>query len=132
MSARSALAMIGQYSADDSLVADYHLPQVNGVPGGIRKLMSAILLDGVEAYVNAKLSPIRDKEEYEEACHWVEESDPAYIFSFASVCEGIGIDAHYLKLGLDRYIDSRKAAGKSGGKAAWKKIRRQRTPRQDA
>ena len=82
MSARSAVAMFGQYSADDSLVCDNHLPRFNGVKGGIRKLMSALLLDGIESYVNARLSPITDREEYDEICYWVETDDPSYVFSF--------------------------------------------------
>ena len=69
--------------------------------GPERALMSALLFDGVMNY----LSFVRRKgkgggKRYREAFNWVHCKQSDYVFSFEGVCEGLGINAQSLRLGL--------------------------------
>ena len=102
-----------------------------GVSGGERKLMAAILSDGIESYIQQATAPghIKRKSQGESAIDWVNTRDPGgYVFSFDSVCECLGIDPEYLRLGLARYVDAIYAERQSGKpmRSVWKKIRRPR------
>lgn len=107
-----------------------------GVVGAERKLMAALLSDGVEAYLSTVTTGGPETEQTREARNWVEISEPDYLFSFDSVCTCLGIDPQYLRLGLRRYStvvlqgglgqgDSADPKGGSGLRA-WKRIRRPR------
>ena len=96
---------------------------------GVHKLMAALLLDGIEAYIHEKLNPSKNRKTHDEICSWIESSEPGYVFSFENVCETLGIDPAYLQLGIQRFIQAKQADGTKG--AAWKKIRRERTPKQE-
>jgi len=65
--------------------------------GPERELMSALLFDGVQAYMSAKNS---HEDRYKEAVSWVHAKCKEYIFSFENVCEGLGVDPEYLRFGL--------------------------------
>ena len=102
---------------------------VAGVGGGERKLMAALLSDGIEAYIAQAMTPqaLRANKDFD-AIEWVETKDERYVFGFDPVCGCLGIDPDYLRIGLQRYI--RKAqemrANGEGSKTVWKKIRRPR------
>lgn len=109
-------------------------PDERGLSGGERRLMAAILSDGIEAYIAQSTShaaivrPLNAKIRGD-AEEWVETVDESYVFSFDNVCESLGIDPHYLRLGLSRYVqtvEARRARGEASQGAAWKKIRRPR------
>lgn len=94
-----------------------------GLKGGERRLMAALLSDGIEAYILRCTS--RKSSNKADAQEWVESKDPDYIFSFDNVCECLGIDAEYLRLGLQKYVTAAMAQGDASAKV-WKKIRRPR------
>ena len=63
--------------------------------------MSALLFDGVQAYISfcgAKSGLTRSR--YQEAFNWVNGTENDYVFSFENVCDAVGIDPEYLRLGL--------------------------------
>lgn len=69
--------------------------------GPERDLLSALLFDGVQSYLNyANSSASEARSRYREACAWIYKKGDEYIFSFDSVCEGLGIDPDYLRSGL--------------------------------
>lgn len=80
----------------------------NGVASGPeRSLLSALLFDGVQAYLSYALNDAQIlKEKYKEAYHWVNNDDSEYVFSFISVCENLGINPESLRLGLINYVNS--------------------------
>jgi hypothetical protein len=69
--------------------------------GPERALLAALLFDGVQAYMNyACASSDAARVRYQEAFNWVSREGDEYVFSFENVCEALGIDAQYLRLGL--------------------------------
>ena len=70
--------------------------------GPERALMSALLFDGVQAYMCYVMSEgnTRKSTRYREAFLWVNTKGKEYVFSFDSVCEGLGIDPEFLRIGL--------------------------------
>lgn len=102
----------------------------SGLEGGERKLMAALLSDGVEAYINqSMLVADNARVKNTDALEWIETEDYSYVFSFDNVCQCLGINPEYLRLGLDRYvraINERRENGEITRKSAWKKIRRPR------
>lgn len=69
--------------------------------GPVRSLMSALLFDGVQAYMMYETSSgATGRQRYREAFNWVHNKGKEYIFSFDSVCEALGIDADFLRYGL--------------------------------
>lgn len=108
---------------------------------GERRLMAAILVDGVEAYLRYHLEgAIVDPEvSAEEIVSWVEDDSADYVFGFDTVCNALGINPRYLRTGLHRFVkavnqrraDAANHDTASGGPAprvfsGWKKIRRPR------
>lgn len=75
--------------------------------GSMRLLMQALLFDAVQAYLMyANLGGRPGRAKYQEAVSWVEERGNDYVFSFDSVCEGLGIDPEYLRYGLANALNS--------------------------
>lgn len=76
--------------------------------GPERGLMSALLFDGIQAYMSyACASDPATQERYREAHAWVTRREKEYVFSFDSVCESLGLDADYVRLGLINAANSR-------------------------
>jgi len=69
--------------------------------GPERALMSALLFDGVQAYMSyaCSRSP-ENRSRHEEAFNWVNRRDREYVFSFENVCESLGLEPEYVRLGL--------------------------------
>ena len=117
------------FQPDVMLPSQYQGEAEQGFSGGERKLMAAVLSDGVEAYISKCLSVhVSKNKNNTEAMDWVETPDASYPFSFDTVCYSLGIDANYLRLGLARYVqlirDKQQNGTQIGG--YWKKIRRPR------
>ncbi len=96
--------------------------------GGERRLMAALLSDGIESFITQSIAVSSGKSKKTDALEWVETKDYSYVFSFDLVCESLGLDPDYLRLGLSRYIASVNEQRKAGNtpKTIWKKIRRPR------
>ncbi len=123
------------FEPDVLLPSQFQVADEDGVSGGERKLMAALLSDGIEAYIAQSVSSLAEASSEQDTSsvrndvsEWIETKDEDYVFSFDNVCECLGIDADYLRLGLTRYVSTVKEQRKlgSGPKRAWKKIRRPR------
>ncbi len=98
-----------------------------GLRGGERRLMAAVLADGVEAYVSYWLDHHKHlAEDSSDVVDWVEIKDSSYVFSFDVVCESLGIDPDYLRLGLKRFVETVRSSENNERSSAWQKIRRPR------
>lgn len=110
----------------DVILPDHFLASEEGSSkDGERRLMAALLSDGIEAYINqTSASSVESRRSISKfnAAEWIECSDESYVFSFDSVCRSLGINPHYLRLGLARYLKS----SKTQESPTWKKIRRPR------
>ncbi len=117
------------FEPDIMLPEQFNSPDQIGIDGGERKLMAAILSDGVEAFLEQVHNHISGNSTRLDAIDWVEDKDSAYVFSFDNVCSALGINPEYLRLGLFRYVASLKAAKIKNelDKLTWKKIRRPRS-----
>lgn len=81
--------------------------------GPERTLMAAILFDGVQAYLSYVCAKGREaRSRYREAFNWVHSKDSQYVFSFESVCEGLGINPQFLRVGLSNASASQLAERK--------------------
>ena len=121
----------GLFEPDIILPSHFLSNKGRGLSGGERRLMAAILSDGIESYVAQNTSesqPARRRKNHIDASEWVETRDFSYVFSFDNVCECLGINPEYLRLGLARYVASVHLAQRNGQvpKRVWKKIRRPR------
>lgn len=129
------------FEPDVMLPSQFHDTDDTGLLGGERRLMAAILSDGIEAYLNDKSRAVRElsqtkaatnvialKSVRSESIDWVETVDESYVFSFDNVCRALGIEPQYLRLGLARYVAAlhTKSVNPSGSVVVWKKIRRPR------
>lgn len=120
---------LGGIFEPDVIIPEEFIGTGKELRGGERRLMAAILSDGIESYIAhvATARPGRD-EQVNDAWEWVHTKDYSYVFSFDNVCECLGIDPDYLRLGLVRYINAireKRAQGDNPNKV-WKKIRRPR------
>lgn len=69
--------------------------------GPERALLAALLFDGVQSCVSYFIArSAQERGRFREAYNWVMTSDNDYAFSFICVCEALGINAEYLRLGL--------------------------------
>ena len=92
-----------------TLIVDEILDSERGYARGPeRALMSALLFDGIQSYMNyACTVNERTKNKYREAYNWVHsDNSPEYIFSFNNVCEALGVDPEYLKFGMANACNS--------------------------
>ena len=109
----------------DIILPSHFLPKESGTSrDGERRLMAAILSDGIEAYIlqssSNSVSSRRSKNKFD-AAEWIENNDDSYVFSFDCVCKSLGINPSYLRYGLKRYLRAVREE-----KSVWKKIRRPR------
>ena len=125
-------AVSGLFEPDVILPSQFFEGDKRGLRGGERKLMAALLADGIEEYIQvcARLSNLVTPADVRrsDALEWVHTKDPEYIFSFDNVCDCLGIDADFLRYGLARYIRALREKYQSGEGTVveWKKIRRPR------
>jgi hypothetical protein len=100
-----------------TFLADYFNSNEGFARGPERALMSALLFDGIQSFMNfvcAETEATRTR--YKEAYNWVAEEEDDYIFSFANVCQGLGVDPNFFRKGLMEACNS--------DDYEWKKARR--------
>ena len=111
------------------LPSQFNVAEDAGIQGGERKLMAALLSDGIEAYIHRVTSPTFGRRpDADDVVEWVHTKDESYVFGFDSVCNCLGINPDYLRFGLARYVKSVRDLNGSGISRCnpWKKIRRPR------
>jgi len=68
---------------------------------GEKELMMAVLQDAVECFQTYVLATRpREKRLFQEAEEWILEKDSAYLFSFESICQTLGLHPDYIRQGL--------------------------------
>lgn len=99
-------ALVGRHTTFVNEIVDQNLGYAQGP---VRSLMAAILFDGIQAYMNFvyETSNGREPKRYREAYKWVHDQKNGYIFSFDNVCEGLGIEPDWLRLGLANATQSK-------------------------
>lgn len=100
---QQANTSVGTYIVDEILDR-----QLGYAEGPLRGLMAAILFDGIQAYMNYsyEVRNGRDGRKFREAHAWVHNGKNGYVFSFDNVCEGLGIEPEWLRLGLANAVQS--------------------------
>ncbi len=92
---------ISGFTANSTVSSEVLVGNGGYAKGPVRSLMSALLFDGVQAclhYVMHDSKAERDKSQ--EAYQWVMRKGNEYIFSFDNVCEALGLDPEYVRLGV--------------------------------
>jgi hypothetical protein len=109
----------GRSSSEEFEVDGYgFIEEIIEISGGYatgpeRDLLTAMLFDCIQTFLSlesAEGSEARVK--YRDALAWITRSDDYYIFSFNNVCDALGIDAEYLRIGLLNVRNSRLLRGK--------------------
>jgi len=68
---------------------------------GEQRLMLAVLEDAIHVYCKESAIPgRRNSWLFREAEEWIESGDHSRVFSFACICEVLGLDAEYIRRGL--------------------------------
>lgn len=84
-----------------SVVSEFLDGTTGYASGPERALLSALLFDGVQSCISYFIATTPDqRSQFREAYNWVMENDSDYAFSFVCVCEALGINPEYLRLGL--------------------------------
>jgi hypothetical protein len=86
--------------------------QYFGRPAGVhqpeRRLMLAVLQDAVATYLKYRDADAHgERQAFHEVNDWLHSDDTKWPFAFIRVCEGLGLDATYLRAGLARIALSR-------------------------
>jgi hypothetical protein len=77
-----------------------------------KRLMLAILEDGIYCYFDNLHAVGKKKRLFEDAEAWIVASDDDWVFSFESVCDALGLNPEYVRQGLLRW---REKSGKPRG-----------------
>jgi hypothetical protein len=87
---------------------------------GERKLMAAVLQDGIETFQkNASARDPIGRELFDEARAWILARHDPSLFSFTTVCDVLELDANALRAGLLRWL-ARTSATKSAAPPAYR------------
>lgn len=102
MSIADNFEAIGFENGFASSVLNEFLDNAEGYAHGPeRALLSALLFDGVQACISYFIAATpNERDNFKEAHSWVMDNDTDYAFSFICVCEALGINPEYLRLGL--------------------------------
>ena len=74
------------------------------LPGPERKLMLAVLEDGISCFQRfASARSRRGKAQFLEAERWLMEKHSGGLYAFDNICEVLGLDAGYIRAGLSRW-----------------------------
>jgi hypothetical protein len=69
--------------------------------GPERALLSALLFDGLQSFIAYALAvTAKERNKHAEAFNWVMKTSQDYTFSFENVCEALGIQPDWLRVGL--------------------------------
>lgn len=100
-----------------TFLADTFDSQRGFARGPERALMSALLFDGVQSFMNYVCAESEfQRQRYLEAYNWVVREGDDYIFSFGNVCHALGLDPEFFRNGL--------LEAHSSDDYEWKKARR--------
>jgi len=84
-----------------SVVSELIDPKAGYADGPERALLGALLFDGVQSFVSYMLANTEaERSKFREAYSWVMNRTSDYSFAFEPVCEALGINPEYLRLGL--------------------------------
>ena len=96
--------------------------RANGIGGPERSLMQAMLQDAVLCLMR-QAAPMNERPQlYAEARAWVESRSRAWVFSFESVCDALGINADYARRRLMSLAD--KPADAENSRCALRSLRK--------
>ena len=95
------------------LVPDVILP-VQFLPAAVatpeKRLLLAVLEEAVGTYQrHAMATDRRSRAEFVEVEAWFASEGTAWLYSFVAICEAIGLDATYVRLGLQQWTDTHRA-----------------------
>jgi len=90
-----------------------------GTVEGEKRLMAAVLADAIETYMKqADALDSRGQQLFLEADQWLFGSPTSWLFSYRNICDVLGLDPEYVRIGLrswrtrrTRPFTLRKAAG---------------------
>ena len=81
-----------------------------GYVEGEKRLVAAVLADAVECYMKqAGATDPCSRQVFREAEQWIFGETPGWFFSFPSVCDVLGLDAQYVRRGLEEWREKREA-----------------------
>jgi hypothetical protein len=102
MSASDLDVTAGSWGGFSTVVVDDLIDANKGYAvGPERALLSALLFDGIQAFIAYALAATAaERNAYAEAHRWVMDRGTEYAFAFNNVCEGLGIHPDYLRFGL--------------------------------
>lgn len=76
------------------------------------RLLWAVLEDAVRCWqIHERRSSSRDRRLFGEVAAWFASDDDGSPFSFIAICQLFGLDPSYLRAGLQRWSDRRRATG---------------------
>ncbi|MCB0335882.1 MAG: hypothetical protein KDD62_06235 [Bdellovibrionales bacterium] len=106
-----------RFSPTRFLSSELDGPEKGYARGPERALLSALLFDGVQSFMNYVCADSEQtKVRYREAYNWVMSVKDDYVFAFENVCQALGVDPAYIRLGLINLYNS--------GGSEWIKARR--------
>jgi hypothetical protein len=78
-----------------------------------KRLMLAVLTEAVATFLrHLEAKTGRGQRLFREAEEWIESEDMSWTFAFENVCQTVGLDAEYLRGGLER-LKERRPAGRA-------------------
>ncbi len=87
----------------------FHQPPPHGELAGERRMIFAILEDGVGCFRRyATATTPRGRCQFIEAAQWIFEEDSGWTFSFESICALFGLDANAVRRSLWQWRDQQK------------------------
>lgn len=90
-----------------SVIDELYDGEAGYADGPERALLSALLFDGVQSFISYMLAPsTEERSKYREAFQWVMNRNTDYAFSFNCVCDALGVNPEYLRLGLSNATNS--------------------------
>lgn len=98
----------------ETLVAEDVICAPGYAHGPERLLFSAVLFDGLQTILNHPFdSSERGSKKLREALAWVNTRGTEYIFSFDSVCDALGIEPEFLRIGVANTLTTAARAKKT-------------------
>jgi hypothetical protein len=102
----------------DILLPSQHADRIGGrrILDGERRLMVAILEDAIDVYrKQAAARETRKRHLFEDAEAWIDDPNPAWIFSFENICAVLDLDPSYIRRGLHDWKREARARAAAGG-----------------
>lgn len=99
---KSEEATTGMFQPDTLLPSQFFAAlRQKGFVEGEKRLMAAVLADGVECYMKQiDTTDSRGRQLFEDAEAWIFSENRSWFLSFDSICEILGLDPDYLRKGI--------------------------------